>query len=150
MRLPIIVSMGGVNAAGRTSGFQSFRRMVLDQLPQQDQIETLCGLAVMMKLVTANADGSFSASDTDTDQTLSSEEVAHRYRDHVLQGTLVRRVEPSHFDVDQLYWQSNASLESDQGPMSFVMARDKLPLTLPESWTVEDKDDATVRVTVDG
>ncbi|MEM7460947.1 MAG: beta-ketoacyl synthase, partial [Pseudomonadota bacterium] len=93
---------------------------------------------------------SFSASDTDTDQTLSSGEVAHRYREPVLQGTLVRRVESSHFDVDQLYWQSNASLESDQGPMSFVMAKDKLPLTLPESWTVEDKDDATVRVTVDG
>ena len=25
MRLPVIVGMGGVNAAGRTSGFQSYR-----------------------------------------------------------------------------------------------------------------------------
>ena len=51
MRLPVIVSMGGVNAAGRTSGFQSFRRMVIDLLPEAEQQQTLVALAVMMNLV---------------------------------------------------------------------------------------------------
>ena len=48
MRLPVIVGMGGVNAAGRTSGFQSFRRMVIDILPEAERERTLVGLAVMM------------------------------------------------------------------------------------------------------
>ena len=51
MRLPIIVGMGGVNAAGRTSDFQSFRRMVIDVLPEEERQRTLVGLAVMMGLV---------------------------------------------------------------------------------------------------
>ena len=44
MRLPVIVGMGGVNAAGRTSDFQSFRRMVIDDLPNQERQRTLVGL----------------------------------------------------------------------------------------------------------
>ena len=150
MRLPIIVSMGGVNAAGRTSGFQSFRRMVLEQLPQDEQTATICSLAVMMNLVTANADGTFAQIDDEADQNLSSDAVAQRYREDVLRGTLVRRVERSHFNVDELYWQSNACLESDQGPLTFSIAKDKLPLSIPETWTVEDKSEDTLRVTVDG
>lgn len=150
MRLPIIVSMGGVNAAGRTSGFQSFRRMVLDQLSQEDQIDTICGLAVMMNLVTANADGTYSPKDQDTEKHLSADAVLDHYREQVLQGTLVRRVERSHFDVDELYWQSNASLSADAGAMTFSLEKDKLPLKIPETWTVEDGDENNVRVTVNG
>ena len=51
MRLPVIVSMGGVNAAGRTSGFQSFRRMIIETLPTEERQSTIAGLAVMMGLV---------------------------------------------------------------------------------------------------
>ena len=150
MRLPIIVSMGGVNAAGRTSGFQSFRRMVLDQLSQEDQINTICGLAVMMNLVTVNADGTYSPKNQDTEGQLSAKAVADHYREQVVQGTLVRRVESSHFDVDELYWQSSASLTSDDGAMTFSLERSKLPLNIPETWTVEDRGEDSVRVTVDG
>ena len=49
--LPIIVGMGGINAAGRTSSHQGFRRIVLDQLTQQARQETLLGLASLMNLV---------------------------------------------------------------------------------------------------
>ena len=51
MRLPVIVSMGGVNAAGRTSGFQSFRRMIIETLSSDERQTTIAGLAVMMALV---------------------------------------------------------------------------------------------------
>ena len=151
MRLPVIVSMGGVNAAGRTSGHQSFRRMVLESLTEAEQEQTLCGLSVMMGLVAANPDGTYSpTAEPETAQNLSAADVAKTYRGTVLAGTLVRRVEPSHFDVDHLYWQSNASLEPDQGALSFRMAKDKVPINVPPSWTVTPIDEDQVHVTVDG
>ena len=48
MRLPVIVSMGGVNAAGRTSGFQGFHRMVIDLLSESEQQKTLVALEVLI------------------------------------------------------------------------------------------------------
>ncbi len=159
MRLPVIVSMGGVNAAGRTSGFQSFRRMVIDLLPEAEQQQTLAALAVMMGLVTAEDDTHFvpTAEDAPRDP-LTAAQVAERYRDQVLNGTLVRRVEESVFDVDALHWQSSASLRATSGeneePLQFVLATDQLPSRLPEGWTVEPSDEdpggKTVQVTVAG
>ena len=151
MRLPVIVSMGGVNAAGRTSGFQSFRRMVLERLPDTEREQTICGLAVMMNLVSANADGTYAPTAAHKSaRNLTSAEVADQFRDTVIAGTLVRRVEPSHFDVDALYWQSNAELQPDQGALSFRIAKAKLPTKVPDAWTLTSLDEDHVHVTVDG
>ena len=155
MRLPVIVSMGGVNAAGRTSGFQSYRRMIIDRLSAADRQQTILGLAVMMGLVEANDDGQYVAIGEDAPETvLSAAEVAERYETQVLEGTLVRRVEPSYFDVDALYWQSSASLQPKSGkdgePLQFVIASKKLPAKLPESWRAEPHGEDTSLVTVDG
>ena len=151
MRLPVIVSMGGVNAAGRTSGFQNYRRMVFDRLSERDQTDTVCGLAVMMNLVRAQDDGTFApTNDQSNDTALSKDDVAVLYKKEVLNGTLVRRVEKSHFDVDALYWQSNATLEPDVDSFSFRIAKEKLPLNPPETWTTDSIDDHAVRVTVEG
>ena len=49
--LPVIVGMGGINAAGRTSFHQGYRRIVLDALNAQDRSETFLGLATLMNLV---------------------------------------------------------------------------------------------------
>lgn len=155
MRLPVIVGMGGVNAAGRTSGFQSYRRMVIDALSAQERQKTLVGLAVMMGLVTAQSDQSYrEAAAGESGELLSAEDVEQKYGDRVLEGTLVRRVEPSYFDVDALHWQSNGSLipdpEKHTGEIQFVLARSQLPLQLPQSWSVEDRDEKNVLVTVTG
>ena len=48
--LPVIVGMGGINAAGRTSFHQGYRRIVLDALNAQDRSETFLGLATLVKL----------------------------------------------------------------------------------------------------
>ena len=42
--LPLIVGMGGVNAAGRTSFHQGYRRIVIDKLSQELREETFVGL----------------------------------------------------------------------------------------------------------
>ncbi|MFK8022171.1 MAG: beta-ketoacyl synthase [Pseudomonadales bacterium] len=167
MRLPIIVGMGGVNAAGRSSNFQNYRRMVIDTLPLKEQQKTLASLAVMMGLVTAQADdryliessGSFiensgSAADDASGTTLSLEQVATQFGPTVLDGTLVRRIEANHFDVDALHWQSNGQFmppsENADDSMQFVLAANQVPLQIPENWAIETLNDKQVRVTVKG
>ena len=51
--LPIIIGMGGVNAAGRTSFHQGFRRIVIDKLNAEARQETFVGLATLMNLLTS-------------------------------------------------------------------------------------------------
>ena len=152
MRLPIIVSMGGVNAAGRTSGHQSYRRMVIDALPEDEQARTLAGLAVSMGLVTTENGETFIAAEDEA--SLSLAEVAARYRDAVLAGTLVRRVEKSHFDVDALHWQSSALLNVDESgdgqAIQFTLKADQVPSPLPAGWQVAPLDEARVTVTAPG
>lgn len=153
MRLPVIVSMGGVNAAGRTSGHQAYRRMVLDDMTPDIAAETLAGLAVMMGLVEAQGDDGYVAAGT-AGTALSVTEVAARYRDEVLSGTLVRRIEPERFDVDALYWQSSAALQpmSNQAgaPLQFRADKAALPENLPDNWSIEATDNDQVIVTVTG
>ncbi len=151
MRLPVIVSMGGVNAAGRTSGHQAYRRMVLDSLPEQEATSTIVGLAVMMGLVKADDAAGFIDGDGDT---LSAAQVVERYKEDVLSGTLVRRIEPERFDVDALYWQSSAAFSpvSDAGEDTIRVVADKsaLPNPVPDSWTIEPHDDDRVQITIKG
>ena len=47
MHIPVIVGMGGVNAAGRTSDHQSYRRMVIDELEPELREKTLASLAAV-------------------------------------------------------------------------------------------------------
>ena len=50
MKLPVIVGMGGINAAGRTSGFHNYKRMVYKALSNQVMQNTWQDLAFRMKL----------------------------------------------------------------------------------------------------
>lgn len=155
MRLPVIVGMGGVNAAGRSSDFQSFRRMVIDVLPKEERQRTLAGLAVMMGLVSAESDSHYRDSAAgEAGELLSQEEVAAQYGEQVLNGTLVRRVEPEYFDVDALHWQSNGTLQPDpeqhSGEIQFVLPSNQLPTAPPDNWTIEPRDEKHVLVTVAG
>jgi len=151
--------MGGVNAAGRTSGFQSFRRMIIDALSDGDRRDTLVGLAVMMGLVTAEGGSSGKGLYRDVDagesgQLLSASDVAEQFGQQVLDGTLVRRIESGYFDVDALHWQSNGTLKPDSnqhtGEIQFVLAISQLPTKLPDNWSTQPQDDKHVLVTVAG
>ncbi|MCG8314599.1 MAG: beta-ketoacyl synthase [Pseudomonadales bacterium] len=91
-RLPVIVGFGGFNAAGRSSFYQGFRRMVFENLPAAEQVETLCGLATMMRLV-RHESGNYI---DDQGNGFSAEQLAHEYRQHILDETLVRYWENPH------------------------------------------------------
>ena len=70
LRLPILVAAGGVNSAGRTSHRHGFKRMVIDSLPRETQLDTHKALAAMMGI---------------SDQ---AQQMA---------GTLIRGIEPDYF-----------------------------------------------------
>ena len=126
-RLPVIVGCGGVNSAGRVSFNNSYRRMVIDSLPEVKRDATYLSLAQMMGL----------------DPGSSHEESQRTYmRDH----TLVRRIEL--FDPNKVYWQSNAHLKStDSQAISFVLAKRQLPAEIPTSWDVKTLNEKEVLIT---
>lgn len=126
-RLPVIVGCGGVNSAGRVSLNNSYRRMVINSLPEAKRDATYLSLAQMMGL----------------DPGSSHEESQRTYmRNH----TLVRRIEL--FDPNKVYWQSNAHLKStDSQAISFVLAKRQLPTEIPTSWDVKTLNEKEVLIT---
>lgn len=143
-QLPVIVGMGGVNAAGRTSGHQAYRRTVLAALPKDDQEQTLLGLAAMMRLAVPI--------DNDTWQTASGDRLdaaalVERYRQQVLDHTLIRRIEAPSFNEDGIPANRQAQLNIAE-PLVFRIRRRQLPQALPETWQVREIDRHQLEVSV--
>ncbi len=142
-RLPVIVGFGGFNAAGRSSGHHAYRRLVIESLPEESRQETLAGLAVMMGLV-SHVDGAYRDS---ADQVLGLADIAARYGEQVLDGTLIRRIDKTFFDVEAAHWQKSAALGSGESTLVFELRKRDLPEPPPAEWVIEDLDGDKVRVT---
>jgi acetoacetyl-[acyl-carrier protein] synthase len=147
-RLPIIVGFGGFNAAGRSSGHHAYRRMVIENLPASERQETLAGLAVMMGLVKYNPsqDSDLPYQD-DLGNHFSLAQVETEFGAAVLDGTLIRRIEKTYFDVDAAHWQKSAALSVGDAMTFEVRSRD-LPEPVPADWVIDDIDGDKVKVTV--
>ena len=144
-RLPVIVGFGGYNAAGRSSAHHAFRRMVIESLDSESRQQTLAGLAVMMKLVKV-VDGQYLSLDASP---LTLAELESRYSEQILSGTLIRRIEKNHLDVDAAPWQKNLNLTGTAGkPLEFITLRKHLPEPLPSDWMVEELNATDVQVTL--
>lgn len=142
-RLPVIVGFGGFNAAGRSSGHHAYRRMVIESLPLQSRQETLAGLAVMMGLVSYTG-GAYRDMG---DQALDLASIEARFGEQILDGTLIRRIDKTFFDVDAAYWQKSATLGAGDTPFVFELRKRDLPEPTPTAWQVDDLDGDRVRVT---
>ena len=140
--LPIIVGFGGFSAAGRSSGHHAYRRMVIESLQAQERQETLAGLAAMMGLVKYEND----RYQNEVGEALSLAQIESEYGAAVLDGTLIRRIEKTYFDVDAAHWQKNAVLGAGDEPLVFDMRRRDLPEPVPANWQVKDLDDDRVQV----
>jgi acetoacetyl-[acyl-carrier protein] synthase len=119
------VGFGGINAAGRSSFHQGYRRLVLDALPAATRQQTLSALAHLMRL-----------------QDAPGHEAA------VLRHTLVRRIESPHFDVGAVPLHSRLTLAP--GPLRFRLRRQDLPQSLDPAWRIQDVSDTEVSVEVPG
>ncbi len=143
-RLPVIVGFGGFNAAGRSSGHHAYRRMVIESLQPEDRQVTIAGLAVMMGLV-GFADDAYRDAEGNA---ISLVDIELRFGAQVLDGTLIRRIEKTFFDVDAAHWQKSATLGVGDAPLVVEMRRRELPEPVPADWQVDAIDDDRVRITV--
>ena len=118
--LPIMVGFGGINAAGRASFHNAYRRLVIDSLPEDKQNQTYTSLAKLMRLEKDN--------------------ILPETRKYIKDHTLIRKIEI--FDPESVIWQSTASLkDSETNSMSFVIPSKQLPESIPESWTLKKIND---------
>ncbi len=114
--LPLIVGYGGINGAGRASSDHAYRRLVYPALSQSQRARTLDSLAALMGFGSG---------------------VMHEQE--ILAHTLIRRIEPQHFDVDAVAWNQRMPTESNGKPVNFDIQRKHLPEVVPPDWVVTDK-----------
>tara|TARA_B110000902_G_scaffold189042_1_gene213974 strand:- start:51 stop:1910 length:1860 start_codon:yes stop_codon:yes gene_type:complete len=126
-RLPVIVGFGGINAAGRASGHHAYARMTHSALSAAQQSRTLDSLATLMGL-----------------------EGGESHQQFILDHTLVRRIEASHFDVDAVRWNQRLPTDGDSQPASFDLERKYLPDIIPPHWEVKGTSVTHVNVQIVG
>lgn len=144
--LPIIVGMGGINAAGRTSFHQGFRRIVINKLNAEARQETFVGLATLMNLLTSK-DGQLVDQDGNV---VEKTNVEQRFGKEILAGTLIRKIEKEHFDPDATPWQQKMTMDISQEGLTFETRARDLPEPLPRTWQVTPLEDKRVRVDIEG
>lgn len=145
-QLPVIIGLGGVNAAGRSSGFQSFRRTVLNSLTENQQIETLVSLACMMGLLTEQ-DGQWITQDG---QTLDAAAAAEQVRQQVLDNSLIRKTHADVFDVTAIPANAKLTINPEQDHLRFIVRRRQLPESIPDNWSLTELEGGKVEITITG
>lgn len=118
--IPVIVGLGGINAAGRSSGFHSYKRIVADALSSEAMASTWQDLAWRMKLDPSQVD-------------------------EIKAGTLIRRL--TNFDPDAVPQYYSAKSDSAD-PITFITSEAKLPEQIPSTWELKKLDSGKIQVTV--
>ena len=114
-RLPVIVSFGGVSAAGRASGHHAFARSAYSALDEAARLRTLAALGAMMGVADPGAN-----------------------ERHILDHTLIRRIEHNHFNVDAVGWNQRFPAESNGQALKFAVEKKYLPAVIPSYWRVNE------------
>jgi len=125
--LAVIAGVGGINAAGRSSAHNGYRRTVIDALDPALATETLRSLAGLMGI---------------------KGEIDAGMRRHILEHTLVRGLEPAILDPGSVAWNCKARLTPEHGPVSFVVSQRDVPGRLPAGWRVSESVAGRVRIEV--
>ena len=116
--LPLIVGFGGINAAGRSSDHQAFRRLIMDALVATEKNRTINQLGALVGLgpkVSSNA----------------------AQANKVLANTLIRRIHPDWFDPDEIpIHRLGKTTEST----SIWLSALQIPNPLPHDWSLGRKD----------
>lgn len=147
-RLPVIVGFGGINAAGRSSSHQAYRRIVLESLPKAIQQEVLLDLATL----TNTAQYRNGLWLTEDGESFTAEQLVESAEETLLASTLIRRIHPSLFDVDNVVLHKSAIMSpgpSDE-KISFTIKTRSLPDHLPDSWHILPLSDSLSEVSIAG
>lgn len=126
--LPVIVSLGGISPAGRSSSHRGYSRLVADALPGHERAQLLASLAGLRQ---------------------STEAVNARRgedEDCLLQGSLIRSLNGSQFDPRDLPYLRPATLQGGAQELRFTLDRRQLPSLLPAGWRVLGEHDSSVEI----
>lgn len=116
--LPLIVGFGGINAAGRSSDHQAFRRLIMDALSSSEKARTIDQVGALIGMGT---------------ETSTNEAQAQ----HILENTLIRKIHPDWFNPDQMPLHR---LGHTKQPTSVWLGPLQAPNPLPTGWTVGQKE----------
>lgn len=144
--LPLIVGMGGVNAAGRSSFHQGFRRIVIDKLNAEARQETFVGLATLMNLVKSD-NGHLVDSEGNV---VAKQDIEKVFGQEILDGTLIRKIEKNHFDPDATHAHQKITMQQADNAICFEMRKRDLPQPIPATWKIKELEDKKVRVEIEG
>ncbi|MCG8415774.1 MAG: beta-ketoacyl synthase, partial [Pseudomonadales bacterium] len=131
-RLPLIVSFGGINPAGRGSGFNAYRRLIFDKLSSAQQLTTLQNLATLTGKL-RQQDGSWIDG---SGSTVELEAYLQALQPELLTGTLIRKLESEHFDTEAVTYHQKAQLQATDQQFSFTLRKKQLPSPVPDNWQV--------------
>jgi acetoacetyl-[acyl-carrier protein] synthase len=147
-RLPVIVGFGGINSAGRTSSHQAYRRIVFDLLPSLIQQDVLLDLAT----ITNMAEHKNGLWYTNGGEALDATALIDSIGETLLARTLIRRIHPSLFDVDNVVLHKSMTLHSNHAEekLSFTIKTRSLPNDRPTNWQVTELSNGLCEVVVDG
>ena len=116
--LPLIVGFGGINAAGRSSDHQAFRRLIMDTLTPSETARTVNQIGALIGL----------------GPDISMNEAQAR---HVLENTLIRRIHPDWFNPDAV---ALNRLGHTKETSSIWLGPLQIPNPLPVGWSVGRKE----------
>jgi acetoacetyl-[acyl-carrier protein] synthase len=147
-RLPVIVGFGGINSAGRTSSHQAYRRIVFDLLPSSIQQDVLLDLATITNMA-EHKNGLWYTNDGEA---LDATTLIDSIGESLLARTLIRRIHPSLFDVDNVVLHKSMTLHSNHAEekLSFTIKTRSLPNDRPTNWQVTELSNSLSEVIVDG
>lgn len=146
-RLPVIIGMGGINPAGRSSSHHSYRRLILDSLSPQDALETRASLASLMGLL-KKQDGQW-CDGQGTPVQLAT--YLQTLAPVLNAGTLIRRLEDNLFDPARVLYHKRATLNAaTDKPLSFTIRKQHLPDEIPLGWLISESNAGQVRVDIHG
>ena len=116
--LPLIVGFGGINAAGRSSDHQAFRRLIMDALTPSETARTVDQIGALIGL----------------GPDISMNEAQAR---HVLESTLIRRIHPDWFNPDAV---ALNRLGHTKEVSSIWLGPLQIPNPLPIGWSIGRKE----------
>lgn len=138
--LPLIVGFGGINCAGRSSGFHSYKRMIHEVLSHDKLKDTWLDLANRMELIP----DTYSNKEAFTTLGSLTEVISPEIIEIIKNGTLLRRIES--FDPDKVIIHHKAKTFHT----SFILKKAKLPSSIPDTWQIETLENNEVKITIPG
>lgn len=146
-QLPVIIGMGGINAAGRTSGHHAFRRIVLDALPEHERQQTLLALASLTGRGHRTQDGAWCSA---AGENLSASALLAQEAATLRNESLIRRIHPDWFDVNAMPAAKGLKAQAGESPIRFKLRQRQLPDPLPDGWQCRDLGLGDVEVSITG